>query len=150
MVMVVGRDLWFPSQMNETSSQKADALQERTFQFALRIIRFVDALPQTRQCARPIGSQLVRSATSVGANYRAARRGRSRAEFIAKMCIVVEEADETLYWLKIAVGAGLIKPAQTEELIQESTELLAIFAKTRRTLRSERKLRVLTSSHRPA
>ncbi len=86
-------------------------LQQRTRQFALRILKLVDALPNTA-AGRAISNQLVRSAMSVGANYRAARRARSRVEFAAKLGTVLEEADESLYWLEMIRDAKLIPEAK--------------------------------------
>jgi four helix bundle protein len=87
--------------------QKHD-FAKRTMMFGLRVIRLVESLPKS-QTARVIGSQLVRSGTSVGANYRSALRGKSRADFIAKMGIVEEECDETLYWMQMLIEAGVMK-----------------------------------------
>jgi four helix bundle protein len=108
--------------------------KERTRKLALRIIRFVDALPATSS-ARAIGNQLVRCGTSVGANYRAACRGRSTADVIAKLGVVEEEADETLYWLELAVDAGLVDPSRIEDLIDETNEILAMTVASIKTLR---------------
>lgn len=83
--------------------------------FGLRVIRLVQALPKN-QVAVVLGNQLLRSGTSVGANYRAAVWGKSRADFIAKMGIVEEECDEALYWMEMLIGSGLVKPALLMEL----------------------------------
>jgi four helix bundle protein len=83
-----------------------------------------------------IGRQLLRSATSVGANYRAACRAQSRAEFAAKLSIVVEEADESLYWLEILSESGLVKPERLRELIKEADELVAIATSSRKTVKA--------------
>ena len=101
-------------------------LKERTKRFALRVIQLLEALPKC-QAGNVISGQLLRSATSVGANYRAACRARSRADFISKMGIVEEEADETIYWLELLVESGLIKREAIENLIKEANELTAIF-----------------------
>ena len=85
----------------------ADDFKKRTKRFALRILKLVEALPNTVS-GRTIGGQLVRSGTSVGSNYRAACRGRSRAEFIAKLGIVEEEADESAYWLELIIEGALL------------------------------------------
>ena len=85
----------------------ANELKTRTKQFGLRIIRLVESLPNT-QTARVIGNQLIRSGISVGANYRAACRGRSKAEFIAKAGISIEEADESLYWMEMLIEAEIV------------------------------------------
>jgi len=86
----------------------AEDLKERTKQFALRILKLVEALPNSLQ-GRTIAAQLVRAGTSVGANYRAACRGRSRAEFIAKIGIVEEEADESAFWLELIIDGAFFE-----------------------------------------
>ncbi|HSI13389.1 MAG TPA: four helix bundle protein [Chthoniobacter sp.] len=108
------------------------ALQARTKEFAVRVLKLVEHLPHS-VAGRAIGNQIVRSATSVGANYRAACRARSKAEFIAKLGIVVEEADETLYWLELIVAAGLLIPRKVSLLLKEANELTAIFSSARYT-----------------
>jgi four helix bundle protein len=85
-----------------------------------------------------IGRQLMRSATSVAANFRAACRGRSYAEYYAKMCIVIEECDETLFWLELLESSGLINSVQLTGLKEETYKLLAVFAKTRKTMKPEK------------
>jgi four helix bundle protein len=107
-------------------------LQARTKEFALRIIKLVDALPRST-AGWVIGRQLLRSATLVGANYRAACRAQSHAEFAAKLSIVVEEADESLYWLELLQESGLIKPRQLTELLKQPNELVAISVAARKT-----------------
>jgi four helix bundle protein len=107
-------------------------LQARTKSFALRVIRLVNALPQST-ASQVIGRQLLRAATAVGANYRAACRAQSHAEFAAKLSIVVEEADESLYWLELLQESRLIKPEQLAELLREANELLAISVAARKT-----------------
>jgi|SRR5579862_4391478 len=107
-------------------------MKTRTKSFALRVIKLVDAMPRGL-VGQVIGRQLLRSATSVGANYRAACRAQSRAEFAAKLSIVVEEADETLYWLELLKESGLIKADRLVELFKESNELLAISISSRKT-----------------
>ena len=94
--------------------------------FALRILNLMDHMPRT-MFGRAIGSQLVRCGTSVGANYRAACRSRSRAEFAAKLGIVAEEAAETVYWLEMLRGAKLISEGKLSELLKEANGLTAIF-----------------------
>ena len=111
-------------------------LKDRTLQFGLRIMRLVDALPQT-SAGRAIGNQLVRSGTSVGANYRAACRGRSKAEFIAKLGIVVEEADECGYWLELIMKGELLPTEKAQPLYQEAEELTAIFVASVRSAQSK-------------
>ncbi|MGD0761392.1 MAG: four helix bundle protein [Candidatus Sulfotelmatobacter sp.] len=101
-------------------------LKARTRQFALRILRLYRSLPAKEE-ARILGRQLLRSGTSVGANYRAACRARSRAEFIAKLGIVLEEADETIFWLELLLEGGIIKHEKLDALLKEAEELTAIF-----------------------
>jgi len=100
-------------------------LQKRTKQFALRVFKLVKAMPNTTE-ARVIGRQIIRSASSVGANYRAACRGRSRAEFIAKLGIVEEEADETVFWLEMIIEAGIFKKEKITPLLKEANEMVSI------------------------
>ena len=118
-------------------ASQADKLQARTKLFALAVIRLFRALPGSEE-ARILGRQLLRSGTSVAANYRAARRARSRAEFIAKIGIVVEEADESVFWLELLAEAGIQDRPSLDALIQESSELLAICVATQRTARLRR------------
>jgi four helix bundle protein len=107
-------------------------LQTRTKAFALRVIKLVDTLPRGT-AGQVIGRQLLRAATLVGANYRAACRAQSRAEFAAKLSVVVEEADESLYWLELLQESGLIKPEPLAELLKEANELVAISVAARKT-----------------
>jgi four helix bundle protein len=107
-------------------------LKDRTKRFALRIITLVDALPKTA-ASRAIGNQLVKSGTSVGANYRAACRSRSKAEFVAKIGTVVEEADESAFWLELIMEAGLLESKLVSPLHKEADELTAIFIASGRT-----------------
>jgi four helix bundle protein len=108
----------------------ADDLKKRTKQFALRVLKLVAALPNT-VAGRAIGGQLVRAGTSVGANYRAACRGRSKAEFVAKLGITEEEADESAYWMEVIIEGDLLKQKQVEPLLNEAEELTKIFAQSR-------------------
>ena len=105
--------------------QQIEKFKDRTKLFCLRIIRLFQALPKSDE-ARIIGKQIVRSATSVAANYRAACRARSEKEFFSKISIVVEEADETLFWLEILRDAKIVEEFRLSELINESTEILKI------------------------
>ena len=107
-------------------------LKNRTKALALRVMKLVGALP-VGSVARTIGNQIIRSGTSVGANYRAACRGRSKAEFIAKLGIVVEEADETCYWLELIIDGQLLSASRVEPLLQEANELTAIMVASRKT-----------------
>ena len=109
---------------------KETELEERTKKFALRVLKLVAALPRSVE-GRAIGGQLVRSGTSVGANYRAACRGRSKAEFISKLGIVEEEADESAYWMELIMDAGLWQAKRVTSLYQEASELTAIMAASR-------------------
>ena len=107
-------------------------LEQRTRHFAVNVIRFVGALSDG-QIRDVIGRQLLRSATSVGANYRAAARARSRSDFIAKISIAEEEADETQYWLEILFDLKAVTEDQFHQLYQEARELTAIFVSSGRT-----------------
>ena len=110
----------------------ADDLKERTKRFALEILKLVAELPNTVQ-GRTIAGQLVRAGTSVGSNYRAACRGRSRAEFIAKLGVVEEEADESAFWLELIILGDLLKPTRVESLLDEAQQLTKIMASSRLT-----------------
>jgi len=116
--------------------EKAKELQARTKTFALRIIRMFRRLPKTEE-AKIMGRQVLRSGTSVAANYRAVCRARSKAEFAAKLGIVVEEADETVFWLELLVESGIVPEERARGLIDEAKELLAIFVVSRRTARKK-------------
>ncbi|MDJ0678135.1 MAG: four helix bundle protein [Calothrix sp. MO_167.B42] len=115
-----------------------EQFKSRTKQLALRVIRLIEALPNNRT-ANVIGNQLLRSATSVGANYRAACRAKSTADLIAKLSIVEEEADETIYWLELLVESSLISFAKLKDLMQEASEILAMTVASIKTLRSKEK-----------
>jgi len=119
--------------VTESRSQQ-EQLRDRTKQFALRIIRLARSLPKSPE-AQILGRQLLRSGTSVGANYRAAGRARSKAEFISKIGIVVEEADEAVFWMECLIESGLAKEALLGDLLAEANELVAIFAASQRTAR---------------
>ena len=116
----------------ETSSQ--ETLRARTKGFALRIIRLSQHLPHSTE-AQVLDKQLLRSRTAVAANYRAAGRARSQAEFTSKIAIVVEEAEETAFWLECLGESGIVKMQLLHDLHRESEELLAIFAASYRTSR---------------
>jgi len=109
-----------------------EELKARTKQFALRVMKLVDALPNS-QSGKAIGGQLVRSGTSVGSNYRATCRARSRAEFIAKIGVVEEESDESACWMELVVDGGLLPSAKVSSLLDEANELTAIMASSRKT-----------------
>ena len=111
--------------------------KRRTKAFALRILKLVDALPKTT-AGRALASQIVRSGTSVAANYRAACRARSTADFIAKMGIVEEEADETLFWLELLEESELVTAAKLTAIKEEANELIAITVTSIKTARHNR------------
>ena len=121
--------------MQTEGTYQAEELKERTKQFAIRIVRLYQALPKKDE-GRVIGRQVLRSGTSVAANYRAACRARSKAEFVAKIGVVVEEIDETVFWLELLVETGIVARSKMESLQKEATELLAIFAASQHTARS--------------
>ena len=108
----------------------AEELRTRTKEFSLRVLKLVAALPENAQ-GRAIVNQLIRSRTSVGANYRAACRGRSRREFIAKLGVVEEEADESAFWMELIIEGEMIKEKLVSPLLKEARELVAIMAKSR-------------------
>ena len=109
-------------------------LKDRLKAFALRAMKLCEALPRSAS-GRTLANQLIRSATSVGANYRAACRARSRAEFLAKLGIVEEEADESAYWLELIIESGILKKAQVVPLLVEADEITAIISASRKTVR---------------
>ena len=112
-------------------------LKERTVQFAVRVLKLADALPRTAS-GRTIANQVARSGCSVAANYRAALRGKSRADFVNKITIVLEEADESELWLEITERAGLLPGKRLQSLRREAEELTRIFSATRRTARNHK------------
>ena len=114
---------------------KENDLQARTKTFALRVMKLADALSKTT-AGQTIGRQLIRSGTSVSANYRAACRARSKAEFIAKLGIVEEEADESCHWLELIVESGLIEERLVQDLLKEANEITAIMVASKKTSRS--------------
>jgi four helix bundle protein len=107
-------------------------LLQRTKQFALRIFKLVGVLPQTIQ-GRAVAAQLIRSGTSVAANYRAACRARSKPEFIAKLGIVEEEANESAFWLELIIETDLLSDAKVKALLVEAGEIVAIMASSKKT-----------------
>ena len=126
---------------------KADDLKKRTKQFALRILKLVAALPNNVQ-GRAIANQLVRAGTAVAANYRAACRGRSKAEFIAKLGTVEEEADESAFWMELIIEGELLKAQQVEPLLTEAIELRKIMASSRISASTSLKQSKLTTGNR--
>ena len=111
---------------------KHKELKNRTKAFALRIVRMSQVLPRTRE-ANVINDQILRSATGMAANYRSAGRSRSKAEFIAKIGVVIEEADETAFWLELLSDSGIVHPKKLEALSGEANQLVAIFTPSRGT-----------------
>jgi len=116
---------------------KTADFQRRTFDYALRIVRLVESLPKC-ETSSILGKQLLRSGTSVGANSRAARRSRSRAEFISKLGIVEEEADECIFWIELLAASGKISTKKVESLLKETDEILAIAVSSIKTARQNK------------
>lgn len=112
----------------------ADEFKDRTRTFALRVIRLCESLPKSRT-ADVIGKQLLRCGTSVGANYRAACRAKSPADFIAKMGIVEEECDESVYWMELIVEAGVMEEKRVADLRSEANEILSMVIASIKTAR---------------
>ncbi len=108
--------------------------KSRTKQLAVRVIKLVEVLPNTKT-GDVIGKQLLRSATSIGANYRAACRAKSKADMLAKLAIVEEEGDETLYWLELLIESNLIPEPRLADLMRETNEILAMTVSSMKTLR---------------
>jgi four helix bundle protein len=117
--------------------ERARELQDRTKRFAIAVIQFFSRLPKMEP-ARILGRQLIRSGTSVAANYRAACRARSAADFISKISIVAEEADETLFWLELIVESRLLEARTVEPLIAGCAELLKVFSASLATAKANR------------
>lgn len=113
-----------------------DEFRDRTKKFALRIIKLFRALPKSDE-ARIIEKQLLRSGTSVGANFRAATRARSKAEFYSKLSIADEEADESLFWLELLTEAGIVPVRKLEPLIKEALEISKITSVSRKTFKNK-------------
>lgn len=116
-------------------SERSDALKERTMMFAISVLRLVDRLPRTPS-GHAIGRQLAKSGTSVGANYRGVCTARSRAEFIAKLGVIVEEADESVYWLEMIARGEMLPAREVQSVRSEAGELRAIFARSVGTARA--------------
>ena len=115
----------------------ADDFKKRTKSFAVRVMKLVDTLPM-QTSAQVIGKQLFRAASSVAANYRAACRGRSKAEFAAKLGIVEEEADECGFWLEMLIESGLIPESKLKPLCEEASEITAMIVASIRTTKSKK------------
>lgn len=114
--------------------------KDRTKSFAVRVIKLVNALP-SRRTAQIMGGQLLRSGTSVGANYRAACRARSTADIIHKLAIVEEEADESLFWMELLVEAELMRKGRLDSLMREANEIIAMVVASLKTLRRKQQVR---------
>ncbi len=112
-------------------------MKKRTMAFAVKIVRLFESLPQKRTVV-VLGRQILRSGTSVGANYRAACRAKSAADFIAKMGTVEEEIDETIYWLELLIEVGILKAEEAEAILKEANELLAIVVASIKTARKNK------------
>jgi len=112
-------------------------MKARTRRFAVRIIKLVTSLPDTRASV-VVGKQLLRSGTSVGANYRSACRAKSTADFVFKLSIVEEEADESIYWMELLVESAVVQEALLESLIDEANQLVAIIVSSVKTLKLRR------------
>jgi len=115
----------------------AEQLRQRTKQLAIRVINMSRTLPRTKE-SLVIGDQMIRSATSVGANYRAVCRARSKAEFTSKLSIAIEEADGTAFWLDILIETQIVSQERLQSLISETDELLGIFSSARSTIRGNK------------
>ena len=124
---------------------QSEVLRNRTKSFAVRILRLFRSLP-SRVDAQVIGKQLVRSGTSIAANYRACCRARSRDEFAARMGVVVEEADESQLWLELLVESGIVKPQKLAKLQDEAKQLTAIFAASYETSHAKKSITRLPDS----
>jgi four helix bundle protein len=111
--------------------------QKKTMELGIRIINMVGKMPQTN-AARVMGGQLLRSSTSVGANYRAACRAKSRRDFINKLKIVEEEADETLYWLDLIEKAGIFSQGKLDDLRLQTNELISMIVSSLKTMKSQK------------
>jgi four helix bundle protein len=115
-----------------------EEFKKRTKAFGLRVIRLYESLPE-KGAAQVLGRQLLRSGTSVGANYRAACRAKSRADFISKMGNVEEECDESVYWMEMLIESGVVRQSRLSVLVKEGEELLALVVSSINTARSRQK-----------
>ena len=111
--------------LRKLGAMNQEGLKARTRAFALRIIRLAESLPDT-PTAKVVRNQMIRCGTSVGANYRAACRARSKADFVSKMGIVEEETDETIYWMELLVDADIVKRPRIADLLDEADQILSI------------------------
>ena len=122
---------------NHQKTDMADAFRKRTKKFVVDNIKLFRTLPKTEE-AKIIGRQLLRSSSSVGANYRAACRARSQAEFHSKLSIVVEEADESVFWMEVLVEAEVVKESELNYLTDEANQILKIASASRKTVSKNR------------
>ncbi len=122
--------------MSNSTNIRSEVLRQRTKVFAIEIVKLISSFPKNT-ASFVIGNQICKSGTSVAANYRAATRGRSDAEFYSKICICVEEADETVFWLEIIEESGLTQNVDLSFLKKEANELLSILASTKKTLKAK-------------
>ena len=127
-----------PAPNDEFPVSQPEQLRARTKQFAVRVVHLFRSLPRTAE-AKVLGKQLLRSATSVAANYRAACRGRSKQEFAAKIGLVLEEADESVFWIEMLVATEIVKEERVGNLLDEANQLTSIFAASKETLRKRMK-----------
>lgn len=132
-----GKSKFLSPRLEEWSTVDEITFKNRTKSFALEIIRLVDSLPRSR-VGDVVGRQLLRSGTSVGADYRAACRGKSALDVVAKLGIVEEEADESIYWLELLVDGGIVVPNRIDAINKEANELLAMTVASIKTMRARR------------
>ena len=133
--LVIHWRIGIPRESTAGMSTQSEALKERSMSFAVSVLGLIDRIPR-RPGPDVISCQLAQSATSVAANYRSACAARSRPEFIAKLCIVVEEAEESVYWLDLLFRAQILSASGLDDLRAEAGELRAIFAKSLGTARA--------------
>jgi four helix bundle protein len=119
---------------HQEETMDEQAFKQRTKKLALQVIQLVEALPATKS-ASVIGRQLLRSGTSVGANYRSACRGKSTADVLSKLAIVEEEADETAYWFELLIEGDIVPASLVAELLKETNEITAMTVASIKTLR---------------
>jgi four helix bundle protein len=120
-----------------TNEKPKPDLRVRTKAFALRVIRLYCSLPKLTE-AQVLGKQLLRSGTSVGAQYREAVRARSRAEFVSKIETALQELEETVYWIELLADGGIVRPVRLQNLLREAEELTAIFVRSAKTAKRSR------------
>ena len=125
----------------ETQQPWADVFGQRIYKFALRVIRLADSLPARRSASRILGAQLVRSATSVAANYEEARGAMSHPDFVAKMSLAYKECRESVLWLSLIRDADIVGAARMEAIVAEALELRAILGTSLKTARQNRSSR---------